>query len=191
MDFAVSEETLDIWDTPPVRPLQTVRTGLYARVQALDPGATSQVERSRIKTNLEVASLGAKLLAYFPEPLQVSHPIRYLAAGSTKPTHETSYGLAYVNEIGRTGFTRKPFVFPTGTMIVREKLRALNAAPERLVVMIKHELNFNPKANGWEFLTVSGDGSKVVKRQKTGACLDCHMGAANNDLVFPEDGRYR
>jgi len=76
-------------------------------------------------------------------------------------------------------------------MIVREKLLALNAKPDRLVVMIKREQVFNPRANGWEFLTVSGDGTRVLQRDKNGQCLKCHMSASNNDFVFPEDGRYR
>ena len=96
-----------------------------------------------------------------------------------------------MNTVGRPGFLRKPFAFLPGTIIVRERLRTLNTSPDRLVVMVKHERDFNPKADGWEFLTVSGDGSKVLKREKGGQCLKCHQTASANDFVFPEDGRYR
>jgi len=74
---------------------------------------------------------------------------------------------------------------------LREKLPALNAQAERLVVMVKHEKAFNPRANGWEFFIVNGDGTKILKREKAGQCLKCHLSASNNDFVFPEDGRYR
>ena len=76
-------------------------------------------------------------------------------------------------------------------MIVREKLPGMNMNPERLVVMIKHEKEFNPRANGWEFLIVNGEGTRVLKREKSGQCLKCHVSVSNNDFVFPEDGRYR
>lgn len=94
-----------------------------------------------------------------------------------------------MNELGRPGFTQKPFVFPVGTMIVRERLLTLSTPPDVLVVMIKREKQFNPKANGWEFLTVSGDATKIVKREKGGKCLNCHVQAAKDDFVFPEDER--
>ena len=110
--------------------------------------------------------------------------------GKNKPTHATTLGFAYVNEIGRKAFTQKPFIFPVGSMIVRETLLVRDASPDRLVVMIKHERSFNRKANGWEFLTVNGDATKVLKRQRGGKCLECHITAAKNDFVFSEDGKH-
>jgi len=124
----------------------------------------------------------------FPRPGEMTPPP---TTSEKKPTHETSFGFAYVNEVGSGGFRRQPFAFPVGTIIVREKLPALNANPERLVVMIKHEKEFNPKANGWEFLMLNGEAKEILKREKTGQCLKCHLSASNNDFVFPEDGRYR
>jgi len=166
-------------------------TGPYAKVRSPEPSAINQpIEGSgNTRVNSETATSGPKTQAYYPEPVAISQP--FLRSGNTKPTHETSYGLAYVNEIGRPAFSRKPSVFPTGTIIVRERLLTLNANPERLVVMIKHERAFNPNSNGWEFLTVSGDGLRLLKREKNGQCLKCHVSASNNDFVFPEDGRYR
>jgi hypothetical protein len=55
--------------------------------------------------------------------------------------------------------------------------------------MIKREKNFNRKANGWEFLTVNGAGTKILKREKNGKCLKCHASAAPNDFVFPMEKR--
>ncbi len=169
--------------------LQIAPTGPYAKVQPPAPSAINQLEgASTARLSSEIAAV-LKSAFYYPEPLAASP--RFFSSGNAKPTHETFYGLAYVNEVGRPGFSRKPFAFPTGTMIVREKLRTLNADPERLVVMIKHERLFNPRANGWEFLTVSGDGTKVLKREKGGQCLKCHRDASTNDFVFPEDGHDR
>lgn len=61
--------------------------------------------------------------------------------------------------------------------------------PQILVVMLKREKGFNPKANDWEFLTVSGDGKRIEKRRKEGACLACHKSKAKNDFVFREGVR--
>ncbi|MFN2578905.1 MAG: hypothetical protein ABR607_14590 [Pyrinomonadaceae bacterium] len=41
-------------------------------------------------------------------------------------------------------------------------------------MMIKHETGFNRKGDGWEFLTVSGDLTKIIEREKSGGCLQCH-----------------
>lgn len=103
--------------------------------------------------------------------------------------HETALGFGYVNEVGRNGFQREPFSFPVGTIIVRERLWYGSANPDRLVVMIKRERSFNRKANGWEFLSVSGDGTKILKREKDGKCLKCHAEAAKDDFVFPMEKR--
>ncbi len=103
--------------------------------------------------------------------------------------HETALGFGFVNETGRSGFKRKPFAFPVGTVIVRERLWVPAGKPDQLVVMIKHDKRFNRKANGWEFLTVSGDGTKILKREKDGKCLKCHASAAQNDFVFPMEKR--
>ena len=99
--------------------------------------------------------------------------------------HHTALGFGYVNEIGRDGFQRQPFIFPVGTVIVRDRRWSASASPDRLVVMIKREHSFNRKASGWEFLAVNGEGTKILKREKDGNCLKCHADAKANDFVFP------
>jgi len=107
-----------------------------------------------------------------------------------KPTHATTLGFAYANAVARGGFQKQPFVFPVGSILVRETLLVRDAQPNRLVVMIKHEHSFNRRANGWEFLAVNGDATKILKRERGGKCLECHVTAAGNDFVFPEDGKH-
>lgn len=110
---------------------------------------------------------------------------------ANKATHETSFGFAYINDLGKAALGSQPLNLPNGTIIVREKLRTPDGAPERMVVMIKREREFNPKANGWEFLATNGDATQILKREKSGECLKCHQSASGSDFVFPEDGRYR
>ncbi len=127
----------------------------------------------------------------FPVPGEVS-PSRpksapAASARETDITHTSSFGFAYANDIGRGSMlSKKAVTFPMGSIIVREKLLTPSApSPEVLVVMIKREKNFNPRANDWEFLTVSGDMKKIEKREKEGKCRQCHASEAKHDFVFP------
>ena len=132
-----------------------------------------------------VVTAGNSTRIQFPRPGELSPA----PAPSRKedPNHAVSLGVAYVNDVGRDGFQRKPFAFPVGTMIVRETLLPSSEAPARLVAMIKREKGFNRKANGWEFLTINGEGTRILKREKSGKCLDCHVSATESDFVFPEE----
>ena len=119
--------------------------------------------------------------------------VRFPAPGAVSPSrpatdgaHSSTFGVAYVNDIARDSMLSKgPLKFPTGSILVRERLLTSKAtSPDVLVVMVKREKGFNPKANDWEFLTVSGDMKKIEKREKEGKCRACHASEASNDFVF-------
>jgi hypothetical protein len=109
---------------------------------------------------------------------------------ATDATHTSTFGVAYANDIARGPMlSKEPAKFPTGSVLVREKLLTSTAtSPDVLVVMVKREKGFNPKANDWEFLTVSGDVKKIEKREKEGKCRACHASEAGNDFVFRYPG---
>ena len=67
---------------------------------------------------------------------------------------------------------------------MREKLETELEPPELLTAMIKRKKGFNPAANDWEFLVISGDASKIKKREKTGECQSCHASVSEKDFVF-------
>jgi len=124
---------------------------------------------------------------------QANSTIRFPAPGAISPardkpdkTHTSTFGVAYANDIAhRAMLGIGPLRFPTGSMLVREKLlKPTASSPAVLVVMIKREQGFNPKANDWEFLTVSGDQKKIEKREKEGKCRACHALEAKDDFVF-------
>ncbi len=99
--------------------------------------------------------------------------------------HQTSFGAVYLNDIARTTLTQsKPLIYREGAVIVREKLATEAGSPELLTAMIKRKKGFNPKANDWEFLVISGDATKITKREKTGDCQSCHNSASAKDFVF-------
>ncbi len=64
-------------------------------------------------------------------------------------------------------------------------MRADDAEPELLSVMIKRERGFNPNANDWEFLVTDGKLTKIRERQKKGSCLNCHASQKSHDFVYP------
>jgi hypothetical protein len=98
----------------------------------------------------------------------------------------STYGVVYVNDLGRASMSGKASPnLPPGSMIVRERLSSSSATkPDLLAVMIKRAKGFNPPANDWEFLVVTGDGKKIERREKTGACQACHASVSGNDFVF-------
>ena len=65
---------------------------------------------------------------------------------------------------------------------MREKLETEAGSPEVLTAMIKRKQGFNPEANDWEFLLISGDAKKIKKREKIGECQSCH--SSQKDFVF-------
>jgi hypothetical protein len=95
------------------------------------------------------------------------------------------FGAVYMNDAARSAARETKPTYAAGAIILREKLSTPSAkTPDTLSVMVKHERGFNPLANDWEFLVVSGDGTRLVKREKTGSCQQCHSSASDNDFVF-------
>lgn len=101
----------------------------------------------------------------------------------------TSFGVVYVSEVGRPAMASASGSFPVGSIIVREKLPRVDAAPELLAVMVKRERGFNPKSGDWEFLVMDGSGSAVKERQKSGSCQECHASQKSADFVFRTTGK--
>jgi len=99
--------------------------------------------------------------------------------------HPTSFGAVYLNDIARSALTQsKPLIYREGAVIVREKLETEAGSPVLLTAMIKRKKGFNPAANDWEFLVISGDATKIKKREKTGSCQACHRSVSAKDFVF-------
>ena len=114
---------------------------------------------------------------------------------TSRNPHRQKYFTVYVNEIGRQAMMSqmKPS-FPTGSIIVKEKLLAKDSpAPELLTVMVKREKGFNQESGDWEYLVVNGEQTKIEGRGKLANCQSCHAMKSEMDYVFrsylPEDVR--
>jgi hypothetical protein len=143
---------------------------------------------------------GAELVADYkgwarvnPEPT-IFH--RVLAAACGRPTaeqfrrerenvHLEKFVNVYVNDAGRRAMLEelRPR-FPAGSLIVKEKLPARDAAePELLTAMYKREAGYDPEGGDWEYLVLDGRGQEVQARGKLESCRACHQASANTDFV--------
>ncbi len=76
------------------------------------------------------------------------------------------------------------FRFPTGSIIVREKIVARDKLTvESLAVMIKRESSFNPQSDGWQFLYLDPKSLAITKNDQV-ICLSCHKLKKETDFVF-------
>jgi hypothetical protein len=105
---------------------------------------------------------------------------------SSHKNNADSFGVVYANDVARRSLVEvKVPKFPVGSIIVREKLtQATDIAPQLLVVMVKRQRGFNSNAGDWEFLMIDGGLSKVLQREKSGECRNCHAKQKDQDFVF-------
>ncbi|MBS1793105.1 MAG: cytochrome P460 family protein [Acidobacteria bacterium] len=96
-----------------------------------------------------------------------------------------TFARVFVDELAAGEIGKASPSFPAGATIVREKLlRADDAQPALVTVMIKREKGFSPKTGDWEYAVVDGPLDRIVKRETTGSCSKCHAQAAATDFVF-------
>jgi len=96
-----------------------------------------------------------------------------------------TFARVFANEAAQGEIYKDAPRFPTGSIIVREKLlNAEDANPELVTAMVKREKGFSPKTGDWEYLVVEGDLNKISRRERTGSCSKCHANAENTDFVF-------
>jgi hypothetical protein len=100
--------------------------------------------------------------------------------------HErTTFARVFVNEVADPYMKSENLRFPVGSVIVREKLASADATrPELIAAMIKHERSFSPRTNGWEFIVIDRNLTRIKTRQTTGNCAACHEQARSSDLVY-------
>ena len=91
-----------------------------------------------------------------------------------------------MNDIARNAMVpSNPARFPTGSIIVREKLaKRDDVKPELVALMVKRAPGFSPKSGDWEYLVVDGGLTKIKERQTKGACNDCHSAQRDRDFVL-------
>lgn len=125
-----------------------------------------------------------------PKPVVMASQVAALcAAVSVSPNvndpHSNKFITVYVNDIGKQAMLdMKVPSFPQGSIIVKEKLPAVDSVtPELLTVMMKRQPGYNPESGDWEYMVTDGTGQKVQARGKLENCQVCHMMNHATDYV--------
>ncbi len=129
-----------------------------------------------------------------PEPTKMQSRFALLCIGPTadqiarerRNPHVEKWARVYVNDKGAKPFLKEVNpTFPVGTIVVKEKLPAENAAkPELLTVMVKREKGYDPKFGDWEYAVLGGDARTVQARGRLNHCRECHAERARNGYLF-------
>ncbi len=153
-------------------------------------------------TDLESLSQYRNWTLVNPVPVRMLPAVAALCAApmSTRVTqnpHQDKFLSVYVNEAGRQAMMLQLNPeFPTGSMIVKEKLSTgKSRTPELLTAMIKREQGYNPQSGDWEYLVLDGAASHIVRRGKLADCASCHLSYEKTDYVsriyLPDEARRR
>jgi Cytochrome P460 len=105
-----------------------------------------------------------------------------------KSPHEKgsqTFARVFANELAQAEIYKDAPKFPTGAIIVREKLlNAEDTKPELVTVMVKREKGFSAKTGDWEYLVIEGSLDKIKQRETVSSCSKCHANAEQTDFVF-------
>jgi hypothetical protein len=128
-----------------------------------------------------------------PEPSSIRKP-EFVNAPAYRPDdskpredHTTgeSFARVYANEQARPAMVKGNTSFPSGSIIVREKLlRADATEPALVTAMIKRERGFSTATNDWEFFVIDRGLTRIKDRDTVGNCASCHASAKATDWVF-------
>ena len=115
------------------------------------------------------------------EPVFVSDFQPCMPSGWSDPgIHAPRYVKFYVSPNALKSYSAiktGQVVFPTDTVIVKEKMRKLDdAKASELAVMIKQE------SGDWEYLFVGKDGQQLVTTERLRNCVACHANAKNDSV---------
>ncbi len=87
----------------------------------------------------------------------------------------------FVNDIALDTIVNKKGTFPEGALLIKE-----NYTDDKklfLITVMYKAKGFNPAGHDWYWVKYKPDGEARLEG-KVDACIDCHVGVANNDYVF-------
>ncbi|MBI2470484.1 MAG: cytochrome P460 family protein [Planctomycetes bacterium] len=89
----------------------------------------------------------------------------------------------YVNDIALDTIVNKKGLFPEGSLLIKENYTE-DGKLFLITVMYKSK-GFNPAGHDWYWVKYKPDGEARLEG-KVDACINCHVGVANNDYVFTD-----
>jgi hypothetical protein len=145
-------------------------------------------------TEKSVFSFYKSLARLTPEPILVSPE---LAVKCTRPSvaeraadeqrvgpHSDTLINIYVNELAKRAIKEKAGSFPSGAVIVKEKLEYDVFSDPAVAVggMIKRAPGYDPANGDWEYFYAAKSGGFATGRLDN--CIGCHSQASARDHVF-------
>jgi hypothetical protein len=95
--------------------------------------------------------------------------------------HTDAFVNLYVNELAKRAIADKAALFPTGAVIVKEKLKR-DVSAAAIGGMVKRAAGFDPDHGDWEYFYAAKSGGFASGR--LGNCIACHTQAQSRDYVF-------
>ncbi len=87
----------------------------------------------------------------------------------------------YINDIALETVVNKKGAFPDGALLIKENYT--DDGKLFLITVMYKAKGFNPAGHDWYWVKYKPDGEARLEG-KVDACIDCHVGVANNDYVF-------
>lgn len=132
----------------------------------------------------------ADLVKITDEPFEMHDTTATLCKASARKQnpHEPVYPEkvfcnVYTNKIAAETMKTGTGIYPTGSVIVKSKLRNINSAKAELfTVMQKMEAGYDPDHGDWIYFVVDGTYRQIASG-KIDSCIDCHQEYQETDFV--------
>jgi hypothetical protein len=95
--------------------------------------------------------------------------------------HSNAFVMLYVNAVAKQTIEAGAVPFPTGAVIVKEKLKS-DASAAAVGGMVKRAPGFDPANGDWEYFYAARSGAFASGRLES--CISCHSQARDHDHVF-------
>jgi len=149
--------------------------------------ACSSKEAKNTKVS-QIAKNYKKLNKMTKSPVFVNPQIAVLCTAPSKATidnikkekgpHAMASVLMYMNDSAAKAFKTKPFKFPEGAVIVKDKLTLSRGVGG----MIKRHKGYDPKNGDWEYFYFNKPDK--IQSGKIESCIKCHSAKSKTDYVF-------
>lgn len=95
-----------------------------------------------------------------------------------KGPHALTYIHMYMNDLAAKAFTKEPYKFPVGSIIVKDK----SGDDDGVGGMVKRKPGYDSKHGDWEYFYFTKPDK--IKSGKIQSCVKCHSLRSNTDYVY-------
>jgi hypothetical protein len=133
------------------------------------------------------SALGRNFKKFGKDVKKVFTPKKEKVSVNKSEHSSTTFGFVYANNLAKDEIKKETPIFPSGSIIVREKHLSENLQmPETIIAMVKREKGFSKSTNDWEFFLFEGKDFLLKRRETKGDCAKCHINAEKTDWIFKD-----